>query len=347
MKASEKIKGIVFAYNTTGEYDMVKNLGIEWLRYNVAFPWKDKMFGTLSEQYIADKEEITRMHQAGFEVMLSLPGLGGYVYDKDLDATVYKDEYPEFVGVKGTEEYYEKVRRSMEFVVEDFGENAGIYFQCGNEPDIETFSGDYPDDVIAGTIRAIADGVVRARPNARCGVNVASYNERAIQLSQLIYAPGHHFYYYGIDQYFGSWQPGTVEDWNRVIDAAYDRFGLPVLANEWGYSSAGEYQEDEPDPSTLPKGIPAVCYLKKWFHQVPGGHTPEVQAEYFRRGLQIFAENPRCIGSFMFCWRDAYHCYHCGAGDCPSEDFWGIVTKDLKPKPAFYTVKEALQEYYQ
>ena len=47
LKASEKIKGIVFAYDTNGEYDMVKELGVEWMRLNICFPWKDKMFGTL------------------------------------------------------------------------------------------------------------------------------------------------------------------------------------------------------------------------------------------------------------------------------------------------------------
>lgn len=38
MKASEKIKGIVFAYNTSGEYEMVKELGVEWMRLNICFP---------------------------------------------------------------------------------------------------------------------------------------------------------------------------------------------------------------------------------------------------------------------------------------------------------------------
>ena len=38
MKASEKIKGIVYAYNTGGEYDMVRELGVEWLRLNICFP---------------------------------------------------------------------------------------------------------------------------------------------------------------------------------------------------------------------------------------------------------------------------------------------------------------------
>lgn len=86
--------------------------------------------------------------------------------------------------------------------------------------------------------------------------------------------------------------------------------------------------------------------MKKWFHEAKGGHTPEVQADYFRRGHRIFAQHPHCLGSFMFCWRDAYHCYHCGASDCPAECYWGIVDTQCRPKPAYYAVKEALAEYY-
>ena len=86
--------------------------------------------------------------------------------------------------------------------------------------------------------------------------------------------------------------------------------------------------------------------MKKWFHEAKGGHTPEVQADYFRRGHRIFAQNPHCLGSFMFYWRDAYHCYHCGASDCPGRVLLGIVDTQCRPKPAYYAVKEALAEYY-
>ena len=119
-----------------------------------------------------------------------------------------------------------------------------------------------------------------------------------------------------------------------------------VLANEWGYSSDGQMAEETPDPSQIPLGLNEVCHTKRWFNQVGGGHTPGIQADYFRRGLRIFAEHPHCLGSFMFCWRDAYHCYHCGEPDCPAECFWGIVDTECRPKPAYYAVKEALEEFY-
>lgn len=83
MKASEKIKGIVFAYDTNGEYDMVKELGVEWMRLNICFPWKDKMFGTLSEEYIAARQEIRDTHAKGFQVMPATPPLGGFTYDEE------------------------------------------------------------------------------------------------------------------------------------------------------------------------------------------------------------------------------------------------------------------------
>lgn len=346
MKASEKIKGIVYAYNTSGEYDMVHELGVEWMRLNIGFPWKDKMFGTLSEEYLAGRKEIIDTHAQGFQVMVATPAMGGYTFDEEKGFTCWHDSFPDFVGVKGTEEYYENVRESMRFICEDLGEAAGMYWQCMNEIDIPTFSKDYPDQIVADTARACAEGIRRGNPNARCGINIAGYSENALRITDLIYREGHSFYYYGVDQYFGSWQSGDVEDWNWVIDKIYERYGLPVLANEWGYSSSGELAEKHVAPEEIPEGLPEVCYQKKWFFEVEGGHTPEVQADYFRRGLKLFAEHPHCIGSFMFCWRDAYRCYHCGEPDCPAEDYWGLVTSDCKPKPAFYAVKEAYKEYY-
>ena len=346
MKPSEKIKGIVFAYNTTGEYDMVKELGVEWMRLGIPFPWTDRMFGTLSDAYIREREEIRRVHAAGFQVMPATPGMGGFTFDPEKNATVWKESYPEFVGPRGSGEFYDNVRQTMKFICEDLGDAAGIYWQCMNEPDIPIFSNDYSHDIIAGTAWATAEGIRQGNPDARCGINIAGYSENALRVLDRIYTPGHPFFYIGVDQYFGSWQPGDVDNWNFVIDALYERYNLPVLANEWGYSSGGEYQAEPVDPALLPPGLPDVCYAKKWFNQVPGGHTPEVQADYFRRGLKLFAEHPNCIGSFMFCWRDAWHCYHCGADDCPAEDFWGLVTTDCRPKPAYYAVKEALAEYY-
>ncbi len=346
MKKNEKITGISFTYNPTGEYDMVHALGIKWMRQLIYFPWQDKMFGTLRPQYLTARQEIIDTHAQGFEIMPVSIGMGVYIYDEEAGENRWHDFWPDFVGEKGTEEYYENVRLTMEFICRDLGESAGIYWQVANEIENPIFAREYSDRIVADTARAAAEGVMRANPNARCGINIADYCQRAIEICDILYREGHCFYYCGVDEYFGSWHPGDVDDWEDVINALYDRYGLPVLVSEWGYSGGGEYSAEKLDPAEVPFGMPDVCHAQKWFHQVEGGHTPEVQAEYLRRGLKLFAENPHCIGSFIFCWRDAYHCYHCHGTTCPSECYWGLVTADCQPKPAYYAVKEALEAYY-
>ena len=342
----DKILGIAYAYDVKDAYQEILDLGFSWTRMGICFPWKDRMFGTLSEKYLRDRDQMKKAHDAGIQIMPSTPGMGGYYYDEKTKETRYQDAWPDFVGEKGTEEYYRNVADTCAFICRDLKGIAGNLWQCMNEIDIPTFSGSYSMDITTKTARASAEGIVRENPEAKCGINLSRYHEDGLKVADLVYAPGHKFGYIGDDQYFGSWQGKTVESWNDVIEALHERYQLPVLANEWGYSSGGAVKERRPDPSVLPEGIPDVCYEKSWFHAVEGGHTEEVQAEYLRRGLQIFAENPHVLGSFLFCFQDARHCYHCGASDCPSECYWGIVDVDGKPKKAYGAVKQAIRDYY-
>ena len=89
-----------------------------------------------------------------------------------------------------------------------------------------------------------------------------------------------------------------------------------------------------------------ICF--PWTDKISGTLSAQFvsEREEFRRGLKLFAEHPKCIGSFMFYWRKALHCCHCGADDCPAEDYWGLVTTGLMSKPAFYAAKKTLAEYY-
>ena len=346
MKEREKLVGIVYAYDTKDEYDMVRELGIEWIRLNICFPWKDKMYGQLSETYIEIKKQFTEAYKHGMRIMPATPPLGGFVFDKDLGKTIWKEEFPDFVGERGSEEFYKNVEKAMEFICKDLGKMAADMWQCMNEIDLPTFSNDYSLDILAETARASARGILAGNPKARCGINISHFYEKGLLTADAVYTPGHPFYYIGVDQYFGSWQGETVEKWIFVIDELYKRYKLPVLANEWGYSSGGSVTDQHPLPEEIPEGWADVCAANHWFHDVPGGHTPETQGEYLRRGHEIFAKHPHVIGSFMFCWRDAHHCYHCGKSECPSECFWGIVDIDCKPKKSYFTVKKAIADYY-
>lgn len=342
----EKIVGIVYAYDARDEYADVYDCGFRWIRSGVPFPWKDEMFGTLSPRYLRAKEGCRKAKAAGLKIMGDTFGMGCWCYEESDGVTRWRNSIPAFAGEKGMAEYYDSVRKVCVFVAADLRGLVDGLWQCMNEIDIPTFAGPYDPQIIADTARAQAEGIVSAAPKAMCGINLSHYCEEALAMADQVYRPGHAFRYIGDDQCFGSWQGKTVEMWNAVINELQARYDLPVLVNEWGYSSGGEVASQRPAPALLPPGWPDVCYEKKWFHDVPGGHTEAVQAEYIRRGLEIFAENPPCAGVLPFLLEGAVHCYHCGQPDCPSECYWGIVDSRKQPKLAWYAAKEAIACYY-
>ena len=346
-KKIDKIVGIVYAYNCGEEYDMVKEMGVEWIRLPAPFPWSDKMFGTLSDAYKAAKDRIKVAHKYGMKIMATSPGLGAYRFDYDKKMTYWHDSWPAFAGEKGTESFLDNVRKTTKFLCQDLGDLVSDVWQNMNEIDIPVFAKDYIIEIPTGTARASAEGIVEANPKAKCGINLANYyGENALKVADMAYRPGHKFSYIGDDQYFGSWQDRDVDAWTAVIDGLYKRYKLPVLINEWGYSSAGKVAKRRPAEKDIKLGWTDVCTVKKWFNESKGGHTQEVQAEYFRKGHEIFAKHPHCMGSFMFCWRDALTCYHCGQTECPAECYWGVVDENLKPKKAYSAIKKAVADYY-
>jgi len=346
MKLDKKAVGICCFDPAERDLDMIKEAGFNWLRMNLVFPWKDAMYGQLSEEYTKVRSQIEACSAKGFKIMPTTPGLGIYLFDHKLDKTMWVDMWPDFIGRKGTEEYYENVKKTCEWLANDLNGLTGPLWCIMNEIDIETFHGDYSTEVAAETAYWSARGIVSADPDALCGINLSRYYEEGLKVADMAYREGHSFGYIGDDQYFGSWQGDDVERWSYVIDKLHERYHLPVLANEWGYSSGGQVREKPPEDEPIPAGLNSVCHVFGWHHEVSGGHTEEVQAKYIRRGLEIFAENPNVLGSFLFCWKDAKYCYHCGKELCPSECFWGIVDQELMPKPAYYAIKQAVKELY-
>ena len=332
--AKEKIRGIVYAYTPYKRYDMVKDLGVDWIRLNIPFPWQDKVGGTVSERWKKIKAEFQEAVEAGLHVMPSTPTIMGF-----------KEEV---CGKYGTKEFYENVRRAAAFMCEDLGPLAHSLWQCMNELDIPTFSGNVPLDICAETCRQTAYGIHDVNPKAVCGTNFASWRPESRRVGEMLFSGDHPFGYVGDDQYYVSWQGGTIEDWPATLDDMWNTFGLPILVNEWGYSSRGATLSPEefyrmPDKS---KPQEPVCYHKAWVNEMPGGHNEQVQADYFRRGLEIFAEHPHVLGNFMFCFSDAKTCWHCHLPDCPAECYWGLCDYDCNPKPAYFAAKEAIHRLY-
>ena len=80
--------------------------------------------------------------------------------------------------------------------------------------------------------------------------------------------------------------------------------------------------------------------LKKWYSTNPIVHTPEGQAEFYRRLLPKLLSHPKVCGAILYCWQDSRTCFTCGADDCPCETAWGLLDCDGNPKPGYFAVKE-------
>ena len=71
-------------------------------------------------------------------------------------------------------------------------------------------------------------------------------------------------------------------------------------------------------------------------------HTPEGQAEYFKKVMGELKKMNCLAGMIVYCCQDMPYCYVCGHSWCPFETKWGLIDPDGTPKPAYYTVKEII-----
>ena len=123
--AKDKIRGVVYAYSPLERWDLVRELGTDWIRLNVPFPWADRMNGTVSSRWEKVKATIRSAHEAGLKVMPSTPTIFGYP--------------EEICGKIGTPEFFSNVGRAASFMAGDLGECAPSLWQCMNELDGATF----------------------------------------------------------------------------------------------------------------------------------------------------------------------------------------------------------------
>jgi hypothetical protein len=321
-------------------YAAMRAIGIEWLRFGMGYPGAGDN-GELSERFARRLAQARESRAQGMQLLGSSFGPGSMRFVKEQNATVWSSAIPPEAGEPGSAAYFEYVERAAALLGQH---TIGLvqWWQIANEPDIDIFRGTFDNVQMAEFLTRSAAGVKRGNPDARVGINIGELNRNARALIDLLYrVPGRLFDYIGLDGYFGSWQPGGPESWKAYIEEAAAMTGVPVVVNEWGYSSLASGAITD-DPERKKRYNQDVCERKAWGKVWGAGHTPEVQAEYVRIAKEIFRGHPAVVGDFFFKWSDDPNCWQCGQPECPAECAWGLVDVNGAPKPSCEALRKGI-----
>jgi len=311
---------------------MIRAAGLGWVRVDAPFPWRGRI-GDLRPEYAAFRARAVELQAAGLRVMGVTP------YPRDW-------QVPQ-AAEPGSPTFLDAYRQACAFLARDLGP-LGPAWQVCNEMNLDLFRRPLDEAQAVAYLQAGAAGLREGDAAAQVGVNMAGFGAAALRMYEALYhgAGGSATLdYAGTDGYFGSWEAGGPEDWPPHLDRLAALTGRPVVVQEFGYSSAGGVMTDEERRSRA-----NPHHAKKWAHAwspSPGAdratHTPEIQAVYATRCLELFAAHPQVAGVFWYCWSDHERCWQCGAPDCPCETAWGLVTMGEHPKPAYAAYAEAVR----
>lgn len=325
---------------TDRDLTLMKEAGIGWLRCgDVHFDAEAFMRGEAQgTAFRAARQRAEHFRAEGFQIMGLTPT------PRDLGIRL---------GAQGGPGYFENYRRVCAFIASEF---RGLidWWQVGNELDIWIFREQLSLAQSAEFLKEGVRGVKEAAPDARTGINITLYpslpgevdgNTEAhegVTLAESVYGdPDVPLDYAGIDSYPGTWRRGGPESWSDYLDGFHALTGKPIVVQEFGYSGAGAMMT----PEEAASGV-YPCAIRKWRFGWGGGHSPEVQSDYIREALRVFASKPFVLGATYYNWRDALKCWQCLEPDCPAETAWGLLDREGQPKVSYFGFRKAAAEIF-
>lgn len=333
------------------DWGKVRGLGTKWVRHGIPYPWEDRVNGTYSDAFLKAIGYLKVLKRQGINVLVSTPAMGSTRYDKAVGDTVWHPGYPAWMGSMDEDFYYEALAAGIKEIVRVVGDDAE-YYQLGNEPDFGVFIGPVTREQNIRFNKTSILALKEAGPDKKGGINLAGVagehiTEYALWLTKTLYRDEALPYdWLGLDGYFGCWQPGGPENWKPYMDTMAELSGKPLIISEWGYGTNYE-APFEKDFKRIEYYNNVNCKNKRWENMWKGQkHTPELQAEFIRECLQIFADHPACIGNFFFRYSDAELCWQCGEHDCPTETHWGVVGVNEEIKPGYAALRDVSAELF-
>ncbi|MCC6444242.1 MAG: hypothetical protein IT210_12410 [Armatimonadetes bacterium] len=319
---------------------LMKEAGIEWVRLDFPFPFKEKAGGEPSEDYLRAREEARRQQEKGLKVMGVTPLHGIGIFRPDADGVMrmqWESFAPDWMGQPGTPRFNESYRKTCAFMGGDLRGTVRMW-QVSNEQDIVQFAGPLSPRQACGFILSGAQGLKESDPFLTVGTNTAGSPLAYYLYGRLFAGPLRILDYCGVDGYYGTWAPGGPNAWGPRIAELFEMVQVKILVNEWGYASAGGLMTAEESASGA-----HVCQHKKWRYAWGEGHTPQGQGDFVREAFRSFLPHrDKLLGVFFYRWEDQESCWQCGAPDCPAETAWGLVDLQSRPKPSYHAFKKGV-----
>jgi hypothetical protein len=332
----------------TASIPLIQSAGIQWIRQEFTFPFRDKLRGQLTDTYKQNKAQAQAWKNAGLNVMgiTPLPGLGGWKPGPDGNLKLtWQSWTPDWFGTPGSPEYLRNYRELCAFLARDLKGLAPLW-QVANELDIELFAGPLDLRQACDLLTAGAQGLKSADPSLIVGPNSVYFEKSYYLYGRLFTTPGHPFDYCGVDSYFGSWRSGGPRDWDVCLRELPKITGMKIIVNEFGFASRGSVMTPE-EKQKMDAGAPA-CQFRKWPFGWREGHSEQLQADYMREVFNVLkTHREHLLGAFLYRWEDQEKCWQCGREDCPCEIAWGIVDKNNQPKPAYHAFRDGLKNLLQ
>jgi len=327
--------------NESADVGLIRKTGIDWVRQDLAMPFADRVGGRLTDEYLRNRALVQSWIGQGLKVMGVTPRPFGGSYEPDEQGVLrlrVKRCLPEWCGAPGSEAYNRSYEEICAWLAQDLKGLISTW-QIANELDIELFAGPLTARQACEFIAHGARGLKRTDASSVVGHNPAGCGPHSDYFYGWFYGGrGALLDYCGVDGYYGTWIDGGPESWDRRLAELRELTGVPILVNEWGFSSEGAQLA----PGELPADR-TPCQVRKWPSTWGPGHTPEGQAAFVRECFDVFLKHRRSLlGVFFYRWEDQQNCWQCGRADCPMETRWGLVDLDGKPKPAWTAYKEGL-----
>ena len=363
----EKVGYICGVCHPHEEYDLLKEANIEWVRFDIPFPFERD--GSVSPSYEDFKKRCKGYRDRDIKVMAVSP-FPKHFTDAGMDT-------------RGNDANLKKV---AEFMIEDLqGYVNGI--QITNESGIPHFTIPY---TVAECAEFIGKTAMYMYPKR--GDIVIGYNSGGPQADLHVRMKPWFRYmdYVGFDLYMGCFMnmPGFLWVFDAIARYLWSLSGKPILLEEFGYISDGAPKTKDQKKIILQKyGVSSekeayrdivhfidklprdfqhmirftqpdeakqgdrifksdlinhlYCELPR-LTKIPGfPHTQEGQAKFFKVMIPRLYEKKFMAGSIVYCWADSDKCYYCGQEECPTETRWGLVDRFAKPKASFYAVRDA------